>query len=134
MKLSPGSLCTNQVSNFSKNETLLPCVCYISLLGFFWCNSSKSDLTSQYITPEWEIFSWAFVKMWSIKVEVLLVILVGRSVNWVRRYIEQNSLYLFISGSKFLSSILISFGLLRTYLSWRVSSKYFCVHASSFKC
>ena len=38
--------------------------------------------------------------MWSIKVEVLLVILVGQSINWLRPYIEQNSLYLFISGNK----------------------------------
>ena len=47
-----------------------------------------------------EIFSWVFVKMWSIKVEVLQVILVGQSINWLRPYIEQNSLYLFISGNK----------------------------------
>ena len=66
---------------------------------------------------DWEIFSWVFVKMWSIKVEVLLVIMVGQSINWLRPYIEQNSLYLFISGNKFLLSFFISFDLLRTHLS-----------------
>ena len=69
--------------------------------------------------PDWEMFFWVFVKMWSIKVEVVLIALVGQSINWLRRYIEQNSLYLFISGNKFLSSFLISFDLLRIYLSWK---------------
>ena len=49
----------------------------------------------------WEIFSWVFVKMWSIKVEVLLVILVGESINWLRPYIKQNSFYLFIQATNF---------------------------------
>ena len=62
-----------------------------------WSNITVS------ITPDWKIFSWVFVKMWSMKVEVLLVILIVQSIIWLRPYIEQNYLCLFISGNKSLS-------------------------------
>ena len=57
-----------------------------------------------------------FVKILLIKLEVIHIILVAQSVNWLRPYIEQNSLYIFKSGNKSLSIFLVSFGLLRTYL------------------
>ena len=43
-------------------------------------------------TPDCEIFSIEFVKMWSIKVDVSSVILVGESINWVKPCKEQVSL------------------------------------------
>ena len=62
--------------------------------------------------------------MWSIKVEVLLVILVGQSISWLRPYIEQNSLYLLILGNNFLSRFLISFDLLKCICLERVNLYY----------
>ena len=52
------------------------------------------------ITPGWEMLSCAFVKIWSIRVEVLQVILVGQFINCLKPYIEQNSLQFFNFGRK----------------------------------
>ena len=52
------------------------------------------------ITPDWEMLSCEFVKIWSIRVEVLQVILVGEFINCLKPYIEQNSLHFIISGEK----------------------------------
>ena len=46
---------------------------------------------------------YIFVKMWSVKVEVLQIILVGQPINWLSPYVTQNYLYLLISGNKSLS-------------------------------
>ena len=50
------------------------------------------ELIAVLITPEWEMLSCAFVKIWSIIMEVLQVILVGQFTNYLKPYIEQNSL------------------------------------------
>ena len=44
------------------------------------------------------MLSCGFVKIWSVRVEVLQVILVGQFINCLRPYIEQNSLYFLIAG------------------------------------
>ena len=39
------------------------------------------------ITPDWDILSSAFVKVWSVRIDVLQVILVGQFINCLKRYI-----------------------------------------------
>ena len=93
------SLYRHQLSNFSKDEKLILYVCCISFFRIFLVlYIIVLVAVTVLITSYWQILSWVYIKIWSIKVEVLQVILVGQFVNLLRPYIEQNTLYFFISA------------------------------------
>ena len=74
------------------------------------------------VTPNWEMLSRTFVNIWSIRVEVLQVILVGLFINCLRPCIEQNSVYFLISSKKSFQWFFILWVLLKMNLSFNSKS------------
>ena len=59
--------------------------------------------------------------MWSIRAEVLHVVLVGPFTSCLKPYVEQNSVYFLMSDETSLQNCLNSFGLLKIYFPLKSS-------------